>query len=341
MNKLNTKIIVAAVVIAIAIVGAVAYIELRSSPKLQIATTTSLYDTGLLDSIASYYNDHYGVSLFFISAGTGQAIQDAKMGEADLLLVHAPSSENTFMQGDDMGVVRKIIAYNFFVIVGPADDPAGIENLTPTAALQKIVQAGNADNPNVKWVSRGDGSGTHIKENQLWKKAGFDMLQLRENSLLLDNPWYREAGTGMGQTLTMANEMRAYTLSDIGTYLKFYTDGTIDLKILIENHKDLLNVYSVMAVNPNNPTYYYPDLNFNKAVGFINFLVSKQGQILIGNFGVSDYGQPLFYPAVQLLEENTDPTMASLIRDYAFLSYDNQKWECPPPYRASQDYFYS
>lgn len=338
MRKLNPKIIVAAV-IAIAVVGAVVYVELpyRSSPKLQIATTTSLYDTGLLDSIASYYSEHYGVSLFFISAGTGQAIQNAKMGEADLLLVHAPSSENAFMQSDNMGAVRKIIAYNFFIIVGPADDPAGIENLTPTAALQKIDNAGNAGNPNVKWVSRGDGSGTHIKENQLWKKAGFDISQLRENS----SDWYLEAGTGMGATLNMANNMQAYTLSDIGTYLKYYTDGLIDLKILVGEHKDLLNVYSVMAVNPTNPTYYYPDLNFSGAVDLIKWLVSDEGQSFIGNFGVSDYGQPLFYPAVQLLEENTDPTIAGWIRDYAFLSYDNQKWECPPPYRAGQDDLYS
>jgi tungstate transport system substrate-binding protein len=325
---MNPKIIVVAAVIAIAIVGAIVYIELpyRSSPKLQIATTTSLYDTGLLDYIASYYHEHYGTSLFFIPAGTGQAIQHAKMGEADLLLVHAPSSENTFMQTDNLGVVRKIIAYNFFVIVGPAEDSAGIENLAPTAALQKIIQVGN-----VTWVSRGDGSGTHIKENQLWKKAGFDMLQLRENS------WYREAGMGMGATLNMTNEMRAYTLSDIGAYLKYYKDGLINLKILVGEHKDLLNVYSVMAVSPT----AYPELNFSGAVDLIKFLVSNEGQNLIGNFGVSNYGQQLFYPAVQLLKENTDPTIASWIRDYAFLSYDNQKLECPPPYRAGQDNLYS
>jgi len=333
---LNPKIIVAAVVISIAIVGAVVYVELpyRSSPKLQIATTTSLYDTGLLDNIASYYKEHYGVSLFFIPAGTGQAIQQAKMGEADLLLVHAPSSENTFIQSDNMGVVRKIFAYNFFVIVGPADDPAGIENLTPTAALQKIVQAGIAGN--AKWVSRGDGSGTHIKENQLWIKAGFNMSQLRENSIAGPHLWYIEAADKMGPTLTKANEMRAYTLSDTGTYLKFYKDGLINLQILVGETKDLLNVYSVMAVNPT----AYPELNFSGAVDFIKWLVSDEGQNLIGNFGVSDYGQPLFHPTVRLLKENTNPTIAGWIRDYAFLSYDNQKWECPPPYRAGQDNLY-
>jgi len=330
VRKMNLKIIAAIIVIAIVIVGSVAYVELpyRSSPKLQIATTTSLYDTGLLDNIASYYKAHYNVSLFFIAAGTGQAIQDAKMGEADLLMVHAPSSENTFMQTDNIGVVRKIFAYNFFVIVGPPDDPAGIENLTPTVALQTIVQAGEAGE--AKWVSRADGSGTYVKENQLWKKAGFDISQLRENS------WYIEAADTMGATLKKADEMRAYTLSDTGTYLKYYKDGLIDLKILVGETKDLLNVYSVMAVNPT----AYPELDFNHAVDFIKWLVSDEGQNFIGNFGVSDYGRALFNPAVQLLKENTDPTMNGWIRDYALFSYDNQKWECPPPYRAGQDNLY-
>lgn len=319
-----------AVIAAIFIVGAVAYIELpyRSRPKLQIATTTSLYDTGLLDSISSYYQQRYGVFLFFISAGTGQAIQQAKMGEADLLLVHAPSSENTFMQVDGLGVVRKIIAYNFFAIVGPADDQAGIENLSPTAALSKIVDAGRAGG--AKWVSRGDGSGTHIKEGSLWTRAGFSTSQLREES------WYREAGTGMGATLVMANEMRAYTLADMGTYLQYYTKGRINLKVLVGQGTDLLNVYSVMAVNPS----VHPELNFSGAVDFIMFLISDEGQNLIGNFGVSEYGRQLFYPAVQLLRENTDPTIAGWIRDYAFLSYNNQMWECPPPYRVGQDNLY-
>ncbi len=327
---MNHKIMTVAVIGTIFIVGAVAYVELpyRSKPKLQIATTTSLYDTGLLDSIASYYQQRYGVSLFFISAGTGQAIQYAKMGEADLLLVHAPSSENTFIQADCLGVVRKIIAYNFFAIVGPADDSAGIENLSPTAALSKIADAGRAGN--AKWVSRGDNSGTHIKEGSLWTKAGFSASQLREES------WYREAGTGMGATLNMANEMRAYTLADMGTYLKYYTKGLIDLKVLVGQGADLLNVYSVMAVSPS----AHPELNFSGALDFIKFLVSNEGQNLIGTYGVSEYGRPLFFPAVQLLNENTDPTIASWIRNYAFLSYDNQKWECPPPYRAGQDNLY-
>ena len=140
----------------------------------------------------------------------------------------------------------------------------------------------------------------------------------------------------MGATLIMASEMQAYTISDIGTYLAFSKEGSINLKILVENSQDLLNVYSVMAINPT----LHPELDFDRAVDFIEFLVSEEGQNFIGDFGVSDYGQPLFYPAVRLLLENTDPTMAGWIRDYAFFSYDNAKWECPPPYRAGQDNLY-
>lgn len=330
MPKVNKKIASIALVIAIAFLGTIVYIEFQShsNPRLQIATTTSLYDTRLLEFLASCYQEHYNTSLFFIPVGTGQAIQHAKMGEADLLLVHSPSSENAFVQGDKLGVVRKIIAYNFFLIVGPAEDPAGIKDIAPIEALKKIENSGKKGM--AKWISRGDSSGTHTKENSLWKKAGLSISNLREES------WYIEAGSGMGATLNMANEMRAYTLSDIGTYLKYYGDRLIDLKILVGEHKDLLNVYSVMAIDPT----AYPDLNFSGAVDLIKFLISDEGQEFIGNFGVTEYGQPLFHPAVRLLKENTDPVIASWIRDYAFLSYNEQKWECPPPYRAGQDNLY-
>jgi tungstate transport system substrate-binding protein len=322
----------AAVVVVCVIVGALVYVEYpyRTNPKLQISTTTSLYDTGLLDNIASYYQQNYGVNLFFISAGTGQAIQYAKDGNADLVLVHAPSTENTFMQVDNVGVVRKIIAYNFFTIVGPAADPARIENKSPTAALSAIVAAGRAGL--AKWISRGDNSGTDTKAKSLWTKAGFSVDNLREEN----THWYVESVQGMGATLNMASQMQAYTLSDIGTYLKFSKDGSINLKKFSENAKDLLNVYSVMAINPT----LHPELDFDRAVDFIEFLVSDEGQNIIGNFGVGDYGRPLFYPTVRLLKENTDPTIAGWIRDYAFFSYDNKKWECPPPYRAGQDNLY-
>jgi tungstate transport system substrate-binding protein len=330
--NLNYKIMAAAVVVVCVIVGALVYVEYpyRTNPKLQISTTTSLYDTGLLDNIASYYQQNYGVNLFFIPAGTGQAIQYAKDGNADLVLVHAPSTENTFMQVDNVGVVRKIIAYNFFTIVGPAADPAGIENKSPTAALSAIAAAGRAGL--AKWISRGDNSGTNTKEKSLWTKVGYSPDNLLENN----GSWYISASQGMGATLIMANEQGAYTLSDIGTYLKFQGDGSINLKKFSENVKDLLNVYSVMAINPT----LHPELDFDRAVDFIKFLVSDEGQNLIGNFGVGDYGWPLFYPTVRLLKENTDPTIAGWIRNYAFFSYDNQKWECPPPYRAGQDNLY-
>ncbi|MEW6593148.1 MAG: substrate-binding domain-containing protein [Candidatus Hadarchaeota archaeon] len=325
----NLNLITVVVVIACVIVAAVIYVEypFRTSPKLQIATTTSLYDTGLLDAIENQYQS-YGVSLFFLSAGTGQAIQYAKNGDADLVLVHAPSTENTFMQVDNLGVARKIVAYNFFAIVGPMSDSAGIENKSVTNALTSIVAAGRAGN--AKWISRGDNSGTHTKELSLWSKVGFTVDNLRRES------WYIEAVQGMGATLTMANQMQAYTLSDIGTYLKYSKDGLINLKKFSENVKDLLNVYSVMAINPT----LHPELDFARAVDFIEYLVSDAGQNFIGSYGVSDYGRPLFYPTVAMMKDNTNPTIVGWIIDYTYFWYGNQKWECPPPYRAGQDNLY-
>lgn len=327
---MDYKMTAVVVVIACVIIGAIIYVEYpyRTTPSLQVATTTSLYDTGLLDAIENQYSQTYGVNLYFYSAGTGQAILYAKNGDADIVLVHSPSTENTFMQTDNVGVVRKIIAYNFFTIVGPASDPAGIENKTVTAALTTIRDAGRAGN--AKWISRGDNSGTNTKELSLWSsKAGLSIDNLRSEN------WFIESVQGMGATLTMANEMQAYTLSDIGTYLKYSQDGTIDLEQFSENTKDLLNVYSVMAINPT----LHPE-NFSRAVDFISYLVSDAGQSFIGNYGVSEYGRPLFYPTVSMLKENTDPTMVGWIRDYAYFWYDNQKWECPPPYRADQDNLY-
>lgn len=313
------------VVLALGSVLAFAYMELeqRNEPKLKVATTTSLYDTGLLDFVGSYYENKYDTKLLFNPVGTGQAIAYAEMGEADVLLVHSPSQELSFMK-DNFGVCRKIIAYNFFAIIGPPDDPDNIEGLTPLDALKRIENAGRAGK--ARWVSRADNSGTYTKENSLWTKAGLNISQLRTEN------WYIETGLGMGQTLLAANEKGAYTLTDMGTYLKYETQGAIDLAVFYNQGKDLLNVYSVYAVNPAKVS----GVNFDNAVAFIKFLISDEGQGIIGNFGVSQVGQQLFYPAVKLLEENSDPQMAALIRQYAF--FDN--YECPPAYRAGQEELY-
>jgi tungstate transport system substrate-binding protein len=315
------KIIWIILIAAICSVGALAYVEAtrRAEDRLVVATTTSLFDTGLMDVITDHYRAEYGTHLYFISVGTGLALRHAERGDADAVLVHSPPCEIQFLEGG-AGGVRRIIAYNFFAIVGPGDDPANIENLSPLEALKRIAQVG------ATWVSRGDRSGTHVTEKSLWRGAGFDPALLR------DEAWYLESGTGMGATLRIADEKRAYTLTDMGTYLKFRGGGLIDLEVLVDKGRELLNVYSVMAVNPGP----HPHLNFDGAIRFIEFLVSSEGQEIIGEFGREKFGRPLFYPAVELLRENTDPLLASWIRETAF--FENS--ECPPRHRLGQDHLY-
>jgi len=291
----------------------------QSGTQLMVATTTSLYDSGLLDVVAEQYYEKYGVHLRFLALGSGQSLEHARRGDADAVLVHAPELENVFLS-ENAGGARKIIAYNFFAIVGPSDDPAGIENTSPTEALHRIAQT------KATWVSRGDNSGTNIREKSLWAASGF------ESEELSDEDWYLESGSGMGTTLLIASERGAYTLADMGTYLKYRAENLIDLKVLVGEGKELLNVYSVMAINPEN----HPHLNFQEAVRFIKFLISEEGQKLIGEFGVKEYGHPLFYPAVQLLKENLDPQLANWIRECAF--FDDS--ECPDQYRLGQDELY-
>jgi len=291
--------------------------------RLIISTTTSLYDTGILEEIEKTFEERYPIDLYFISVGTGLAIQHAKRGDADLVLVHAPSTELTFLR-EGYGVNRKIFAYNFFVIVGPGDDPAGVKGLEVTEALMRIVEAGRLDH--ARWVSRGDDSGTHVKEIMLWSLAGFNWTTLRGES------WFMESGTGMGKTLLLSNEREAYTLSDIGTYLKYSSKGLIELQILVDEAEELINVYSAIAVNPN----AVPGVNFEDAVTFIKFLISEECQNLIQEYKRDLYGKSLFHPAVRLLKENTDPTIARWIRDYAYFNGT----ECPQQYRYKHPELY-
>lgn len=317
--------------IAISILGTAYYMGAFASnrSKLVVSTTTSLFDTGLLDVIEDEFEAKYPIDLYFISVGTGLAIQHAKRGDADLVLVHDPQAESTFMT-EGYGLCRKIISYNFFVIVGPAEDPAGITDKSPIEALTMIVDAGR--DGMVKWVSRGDGSGTHAKEKLLWTLAGYDPDELREED------WYIEAGTGMGGTLGIANTYSGYTLADLGTYLAYYdygvpAPGKISLVVLVDQGQDLLNVYSAIAVNPSTNE----GLNFEGAITFIEFLISEEGQNSIGEYGQEDFGQSLFFPAVELLEENTDPTLVSWIEDLAYINGE----ECPPEYRDNHPELYT
>ena len=253
--------------------------------ELHIATTTSLYDTGLLDHLQTIFEDQHDVALKIVSAGTGIALEYGQRGDVDVMMVHDRAREDTFL-ADGYGVNRRVFAYNYFVIVGPEDDPAGIAGMEPEDAFTTLKDEG-ATNAEVKFVSRGDNSGTHGKEKAIWKSAGYDYATDIQGS----GDWYVEAGSGMGATLVLANEQVAYTLSDIGTYLAY--QGDLDLVILVDQGDILLNIYSAMMINPE----MYPDVNSTLAKEWINFLISDEIQDEIGSFGVAEYGQPLFYPA--------------------------------------------
>jgi len=337
MKTWQKLIIVATLATIVIIAGTLVYFNYFSKRRLFISTTTSLYDTGLLDAIELDYESTHNVDLQITAVGTGVAIQQAESGDADIVLVHAPSTELTFLEGG-YGVNRKIIAYNFFTIVGPADDPAQISGKTANDAMSSLFTYGQnlADQSGQTqiWVSRGDNSGTNSKEKSLWTAAGYNYTELSTE------PWFAVTGQGMGATLTVANQKNAYTLSDIGTYLKFSTDGTIDLEALMLEEQSLLNVYSVMAVNTAtvqaNQTIH-EQINFNDAMNFIEYLISTPTQQLINDFGKDTYGQPLFYEAVQPLKDNSPQPIVSWIEDYAF--FDGS--ECPPQYRSGYPELYS
>lgn len=254
----------------------------REKTVLRVSTTTSLYATGLLDALAGRFEEsHPGVVVQFIPVGSGEALRRAAGGDVDMVFVHAPSLEKKYIESGVL-VGGKIIAYNYFVIVGPASDPARIRGLSPVDAFKRIFYAGESGK--VVFVSRGDNSGTHVKELSLWRAAGLDPR---------GRSWYIESGTGMSDTLLIAGEKGAYTLSDIGTFLKLRAEGRIELVVLVGGGRELINIYSVYLVNPEK----FKGLNSRVAEDFLEFVSSEEGQSLIAEYGVKDYGQPLFYPA--------------------------------------------
>jgi tungstate transport system substrate-binding protein len=337
MKAWQKLLIVAVLATIIVVASTLVYFNYFARRRLFISTTTSLYDTGLLTAIEKDYESTHSVDLQITAVGTGIAIQQAENGDADVVLVHAPSVELAFLEGG-YGVNRKIIAYNFFTIVGPADDPAGIEGKTATEALKSIVTYGqNMEDQSGQtqlWASRGDNSGTNSKEKSLWTAAGYDYTELQ------NEPWFASTGQGMGATLNIANQKNAYTLSDIGTYLKFHADGSIQIVALIVEEQSLLNVYSVMAVNTEtvqaNQTIH-SQINFNDAMDFIEYLISPSTQQMINDFGVDTYGMNLFHDAVQPLKDNAPQPLVSWIQEYAF--FDGS--ECPPQYRNGYANLYS
>jgi len=242
--------------------------------ELVLATTTSTYDSGLLDAILPDFEQKTGIKVDVVAVGTGQALKLGEAREADVLLVHAKRREEQFVAAGD-APFRKDVMYNDFVILGPAADPAGIRGMTSAAdAFKKIAER------QATFVSRGDNSGTHMKEMAIWQAAGAEP----------SGDWYQSAGQGMGAVLTMADEQQANTLSDRSTYLS-RRDG-LDLDILVKDDPMLFNQYGVLPVSQDAA---HQD-KFAAAMAFVDWISSPETQKLIAEFGKEQYGQQLFYP---------------------------------------------
>jgi tungstate transport system substrate-binding protein len=252
---------------------------------LTLTTTTSTYDTGLLDEIHTDFEDLYGVSVDAVAQGTGAALESARNGDADVVMVHARGLEDEFLR-NGYGVNRRDLMFNDFVIVGPEDDPAGIQGMSSaTEALTAIADA------EASFVSRGDNSGTHTKELNLWEAAGTDP----------GGDWYQETGTGMGEALNIATQQGAYTLSDRGTFISQRSE--IDLTILVQGPIEdgpeiLANPYGVMAVNPG----VHDGANYDLAMAYIGWITSPDVQESISEYQVND--EQLFFP--EAVSENPD-----------------------------------
>jgi len=245
-------------------------------PQLTFATTTSVQDSGLLDALLPPFEVKNKCRVKVIAVGTGQAIRLAKEGNVDVILVHDPPQEEIFVE-EGYGVKRCNIMYNYFVIVGPEEDPAGIRGKKEgPGALKRIIASKST------FISRGDDSGTHRKERELWRVVGIEP----------SGSWYIEAGTGMVGTLRIANERRAYTLTDRGTYLVHRKE--LDLIVLVDGDEYLYNLYSIIPVSKEK----YPHINYQLAMKLVEFIAGVEGHDIIRTYGQNEYGQPLFFPLV-------------------------------------------
>ena len=260
----------------------VAWAQAPGSNTVILSTTTSTHDSGLLDVLVPLFERQSGYSVKTISVGTGQALALAARGEADVTLAHAPAVEKKYVAEGKMHS-RRLVMYNDFLVIGPESDPAKIRGeKSVVAALKKISETGS------RFVSRGDKSGTHVLEQNLWKAAG----------LMPAAPSYIESGQGMGATLGIANDRQAYTLTDRATMLAFAR--RVALRPMIERDKLLLNIYSVMEVNAANG----PRVNTAGGKAFADFMLAPQTQAVIKTFGVDTYGEPLFVPIAGKKDED-------------------------------------
>jgi tungstate transport system substrate-binding protein len=242
--------------------------------SIVVASTTSTQDSGLFGYLLPIFKAKTGIEVKVIAQGTGQALDTARRGDADVVFVHAKAQEEKFL-AEGFGVKRFDVMYNDFVLIGPKGDPAGVRGKDIETAL-KTIQAKGAP-----FVSRGDRSGTHTAELALWKQAGIDISAVK-------GPWYREIGQGMGAALNTAGAMNAYVLSDRGTWISFKNRG--DLEIVVEGDKRLFNQYGVMLVNPAK----YPSVKQELGQAFVDWLISPEGQAVIAGYKID--GQQLFFP---------------------------------------------
>jgi tungstate transport system substrate-binding protein len=242
--------------------------------SIVVASTTSTQDSGLFGYLLPLFKAKTGIDVKVIAQGTGQALDTARRGDADVVFVHAKAQEEKFL-AEGFGVKRFDVMYNDFVLIGPKQDPAGVKGKDIETAL-KTIQAKAAP-----FVSRGDRSGTHSAELALWKLAGIDLERAK-------GPWYREIGQGMGAALNTASAMDAYVLSDRGTWISFRNRA--DLAIIVEGDKRLFNQYGVMLVNPDK----YPHVKKELGQAFVDWLISPDGQTAIAGYKID--GQQLFFP---------------------------------------------
>jgi tungstate transport system substrate-binding protein len=331
--KLNRNTLIAALFLVTVIAGGLIWNTYRPQAKesLIVSTTTSLYETGVLDELKTMFESaHPGYNVSFISQGTGLAIETARRGDADMILVHSPSQERGFLESGS-GVNRKIFAYNFFIVVGPETDPAGASGMDPIDALIKIREEGLAGN--ALWVSRGDNSGTHSKEKALWAATGLDLDEIKTGAAGdSGGTWYIEAGAGMTATLQLADEKLAYTFTDVATYLKNHRNGNIELVKVVDSGEDTLNVYSAIVCDPDTN----PRGMFEGSMMFLRFLLSDEAQTMFVAYGEDEFGSTLFKPWLPELE-NPDSEIVGWVEEFAYIDGG----ECPAEYRRDAGDLYS
>ena len=240
-----------------------------------LATTTSTQDSGLLDVLIPVFEKETGYFVKTIAVGSGQAMAMGQKGEADVLLVHSQDAEKKFM-AEGYGTSRRLVMHNDFIIVGPPSDPAGLKAATSSIEAFKKIAASQS-----LFMSRGDNSGTHSKEKSIWKAAAINPE---------GQTWYQQTGLGMGQTLSVSAEKKAYTLADRGTYLALKKN--LGLDILNEGDTRLLNIYSVIELDP----IKFPKINVEGGKAFADFMLAPKTQAIVGVFGVEKFGSPLFFP---------------------------------------------